>query len=111
MNVMQERMHANLERMEAKMDSNQKEMKANQAITAELRVWQKKIEVMEAYPERVEARAKTNQEPVEAEIKTGLFEVETTDLEANPKEKEIVEEQHGVPNEEATVKTIGALVN
>jgi hypothetical protein len=104
-------MKASVERMEAKMDSNQEEMKTNQAkmdanlkeIIAEMRVWRKKMEAMEAYPEKMEARVKTNQEPVEAKIKTGLFEVEAMDLEANPKEKEVMAEQHGVPNEEAAV--------
>jgi hypothetical protein len=36
--------------------------------------------------QRREARIETDQEQIEAEIKTGLVEVEATDLEANPKE-------------------------
>jgi hypothetical protein len=39
---------------------------------------------MEAYPERMESRIETGQEPMEAEIKTCLVEVEATSLEANP---------------------------
>jgi hypothetical protein len=44
-----------------------------------------------------------------AEIKTCLVEVETTDLEKNPEEKEIVAEQQQVPKEEDAVKTVRAL--
>jgi hypothetical protein len=40
--------------------------------------------------ERTKARIETFQEPTEAEIKTGLVEVEATDLEANPEEMKSV---------------------
>jgi hypothetical protein len=66
---------------------------------------------LEAYPEGTEARIETNQEPMEAETKTGLVEMEATDLEANPEEKEAMVEQQKVPNEDATVKITRALNN
>jgi hypothetical protein len=37
--------------------------------------------------EAMEARIETYQKPVKTEIKTGLVEVEATDLKANPEEK------------------------
>jgi hypothetical protein len=41
----------------------------------------------------VEARIETDQQPMEAEIKNDLVEVEAADLEANPEEKEALAEQ------------------
>jgi hypothetical protein len=46
---------------------------------------------------------------MEAEIKTGLIEVEPTDLEANPDEMKSVAEQQEVLKEDAAVETIRAL--
>lgn len=40
-------------------------------------------------------------------IKTGLKEVEATDLEANPEETEAVVELHDISKKEASVETIG----
>jgi hypothetical protein len=64
------------------MDAHQERMEVS------LNAWQNKMkvrrEVTEAYPERTEARTETDKELVEAKIKTGLVEVETMDLEANP---------------------------
>jgi hypothetical protein len=42
---------------------------------------------MEAYPERMDARIETGQKQIEAEINTGLIDVEAMDLEANTEEK------------------------
>jgi hypothetical protein len=58
--------------------SNTKMMKRNQPAG---------LKVKEVYPERSGTRLQTDQESMEAEIETGLLEVEVTDLEANPKEK------------------------
>jgi hypothetical protein len=63
------------------------------------------MEVMEAYPEKMD----TDKEPMEAEIKTGLIEVEGMDVEVNPEEKEVVAEQKEDPKEGAAVETVGAL--
>jgi hypothetical protein len=50
----------------------------------------------------------------ETEVMMDVFEerldkMDTTDLEANPEEKETVAEQQEVPNEEAAVEMIGAV--
>jgi hypothetical protein len=44
-----------------------------------------------------------------SKIKTGLVEVDATNLEENPVEKEVTAEQQVIPNEEAAVETITAL--
>jgi hypothetical protein len=44
------------------------------------------------------------------EPKTCLVQVEATDLEANPEEKETVAEQQEVPKEEAALKTVKTLM-
>jgi hypothetical protein len=45
-------------------------------------------EATEAYPGRTETRIETSQEPLEAEIKTGLKKVKATILKANLEEEE-----------------------
>jgi hypothetical protein len=57
----------------------------------------------------MEARVETDQEPVKGKIKTGLVEVEATDLGANPEGKEAIVVLQEVPSKEAAVETIGAL--
>jgi hypothetical protein len=64
---------------------------------------------VEAHPERPESRIDNDQEPMEAEIKTCLVDVEVTDLETNPEETETVAGQQEVTKEEAPVKTVRAL--
>jgi hypothetical protein len=66
-------------------------------------------ETSEAYPERTKSMIETAQEPVEAEIKTCLVDMKTTDLEANPEERKTVVEQQEALKVEAAVKTFGAL--
>jgi hypothetical protein len=70
----------NREEMLAEMETNQERMKAKadtslKEIIVEMRAWWKKMEVMKAYPERMETRIETDQEPRETKIKTGLVEV------------------------------------
>jgi hypothetical protein len=57
---------------------------------------------MRAHREVMEARVETDQEPAEAKIKTGLVEVEATDLEANPDGIESIAEHQEVPSKEAS---------
>jgi hypothetical protein len=57
----------------------------------------------------MDARIETGQKQLEAEINTGLVDVETMDLEANPEKKKAIVEQQEIPNKEATKETIGAL--
>jgi hypothetical protein len=66
-------------------------------------------ETTDTYPDYYGVRIETGQEPVEAEIKISLIQVEATDLEANPEEKDTVAEQQEVPKEETAMKTFGAL--
>jgi transcription elongation factor Elf1 len=76
---------ASQEQMTAKMDAHHERAETN------MNAWQNKMkaypEAMDAYPERMEARTETDQEPMEAKIKTGLVEVDAMDLEDNPEEK------------------------
>lgn len=58
---------------------------------------------------KVKVRIETGHEPREAEIKIGLEEVKTKDLEANPEEIKAVAEHQEVTNKEAIVDTIRAL--
>jgi protein-disulfide isomerase-like protein with CxxC motif len=60
---------------------------------------------MKAWLEEIKAC----QDPREAEIMTGLEEVKATDLEANPKEIEVMAEHQEVINEEVAMETIIAL--
>jgi hypothetical protein len=55
---------------------------------------------------KTEARMKSGQEEIEAEIKPDAEEMNTTGFEASPEEIEPVAEHQEVPNEEAALETI-----
>jgi hypothetical protein len=63
----------------------------------------------EAHPERAESRIENGQEPMEAEIKICLVEVEVTDLEANLEGTETVAGQQEATKEETAVKPVRTL--
>jgi hypothetical protein len=69
----------------------------HERIEGNMNAWRNKMKVLweatEACPERTEVRIETDQEPMKAEIKNCLVEVEAADLEANPWAKEAVAEQ------------------
>jgi hypothetical protein len=57
-----------------------------------------------------EARVETEHVPVEAKIKTGLVEVEATDLEANHEGKEAVVEQQDIHSKGTAVESSEGMV-
>jgi hypothetical protein len=86
-----------------------------------MRAWRKEImacqEMTEACLEKVKAnpeKTKAGLEEMEAMVdvfKEKLSKIGTTDLEANPEEKETIAEQREVHNEEAAVEMIRALMD
>jgi hypothetical protein len=97
------------EEMLGKVDANKKEMKKNNSekfeIPRDTLVSRKDDhqEATKACQGKAEARIETGQEKINTEIKTDLEDVETTDLEANPEETEVVLERQKIPDEEAAI--------
>jgi hypothetical protein len=67
------------------------------------------LEEMRAWRKETEARTETGQGQMDTEIKSGLEEVETADLEAKPEESEATVERQEISNEEAAVENIETL--
>jgi hypothetical protein len=102
----------------AKMDWNQKEIKTDMktgtdALVSRMDAQRERTqycrEATEACLGKTEARIEVGQEPREADSKTGLEGMKTTDFEANPGETEAVTARQEVPDDEAAIETIGAL--
>jgi hypothetical protein len=62
-----------------------------------------------AYPERMEARIETGQKPTDAKIKTSMEEVKAMNMEANPKEIQVMMECQKVTNKKPAVESIRAM--
>jgi hypothetical protein len=102
-----EKAKANADKTKAAGETGVEEMKAR------MEVFEEKLGKMDATGktclEKTEANTETCQKPREADIKTDLKEMNTTEVEANPEEMKSIAENQEVPKEEAAVETIVSL--